>query len=728
MTPEVQWVWSAGSLTAWAGLVLFVAYAGISLYHLVQVQFAPYRILTEGVKFLGAILLLVVALRPEVHTRSVMEEQARLAVVLDQTDSMQTRDVEGPDGLISRLDALQTLQDSAAWTALEDQVVLDVISLGHTEDALIRETDLGAGIRLAREVEDLAGVLVLSDGDHNAAASPLLEGLQLSEADVPLFGIEVGSRKRLPDLALVSAGFPTYSILNESLVVPFTVRNAFTEATPVRAELVADGRVVAEQDLEVKAGKTVDSSLRWTPTNEGAVNLSVRLRPHPEESLLENNEQRSVVEIRRTEIRVLVIDSLPRWEVRFLRNALSRDPGVVVDTLFFHPDLEPQTAPGLLASFPQDREEWSSYDVVFLGDVGVGEGELSDQDLTHLASLVREQGSGLVFLPGPRGGQHRLSGTALEGLLPVEYAPALKQGIGSDVPMQMTLTREGREHMLTQLASSTSRSRQIWGRLPGFHWFAGVSRARVGSEVLATHRSRRNEHGRIPLLVTRDAGNGHVLFMGSDGAWRWRRGVEDLYHYRFWGQVVRWMAHKRNMMGDDGIRIFFQPERPQAGQEVTLTLSLRGGITGGSEVPFQLRLRHELGQVISPAVEELEGGGTFQARWQPELPGEVTLEVWQPEGRGQEPWFETRVLVEGLELEQRGEPADPESLRELARVTGGEAVQLEDAASLLERLRRLPEERRRLSILRLWQHPLLVVLLFTFFGLYWILRKRQGWI
>ena len=44
------------------------------------------------------------------------------------------------------------------------------------------------------------------------------------------------------------------------------------------------------------------------------------------------------------------------------------------------------------------------------------------------------------------------------------------------------------------------------------------------------------------MIVTRSAGNGKVLYMGTDSAWRWRKGVEDTYHYRFWGQVVRWMS------------------------------------------------------------------------------------------------------------------------------------------------------------------------------------------
>ena len=49
-------------------------------------------------------------------------------------------------------------------------------------------------------------------------------------------------------------------------------------------------------------------------------------------------------------------------------------------------------------------------------------------------------------------------------------------------------------------------------------------------------------------------------------AWRWRRGVEDKYHYRFWSQVVRWMAHGRYLAEKEGIRVIPDPERPKAGE------------------------------------------------------------------------------------------------------------------------------------------------------------------
>jgi len=728
MTPEVQWIWNAGPGLMWLSAALFLLYAGITVYHLKQVGFARYRLLTEGLKFCGALLLLFTVLRPEIHTRSVREEQARVAVILDRTESMQTRDIEDAGDLTTRADRLRRLQNTDEWAALNEEVELELIEMGHPEGSEEKSTDLGAALSAARDVESLAAVLVLSDGGHNAEASVLPALLNLSDAEVPAFAVEVGSRERLPDLALTSANFPSYSIVNETLVVPFSVRNTLSEDTPVQVVLLADNEVVDSRELDVDAGQVEEGALRWVPGTEGTASMTVRVEPHPSERLPDNNELSSRVEIRRTDIRVLVIDSLPRWEIRFLRNALNRDPGVTVDSLFYHPGLDPQSGPGLLSAFPDRRDVWSEYDVVFLGDVGLGDGELTEQNLDDLASLVREQGSGLVFLPGARGGQLRLVGTSLEPLMPVELDAGRLTGEGSEISMQFSLTREGKTHMLTQLSSSPARSQQIWRRLPGFHWYAGVTRARVGAEVLATHRSRRNEFGRIPLLATRDAGTGHVLFMGTDSAWRWRRGVEDLYHYRFWGQVVRWMAHKRNMFSDEGARVFLQPERPQAGQQITLTLSLAGGRSLEGTVPFDLRLRHESGQVFSPAVTELEGGGTYQAVWTPDRPGTMTLELRERGQTNVPPWYETDFLIEGNVIEQVGEPVRPAILQQVAQLTGGEAVTADQATGLFERLREVPRQRRILTVNRLWQKPWWVLLLFTFFGLYWILRKRQGWV
>lgn len=722
-----QWILNAGPAMILTGSVLFVIYFLISIYHLKQTHFTPMRLLTEGLKLVGAVFLLLTLLQPEIHQRSAKHDEAKIAVVIDRTDSMTTEDVRQEGQSFTRTSWVDQLLETEAWKKMGDEVGIELFEIGHDEKPVLKETDLASSLARAREVEQLAAVLVVGDGSHNAVKSPLPEFLRLAEAEVPAYAIEVGAETRLPDLILEPVEFPSYSIMNEAMVIPVRVSNTLTEDAPVEVILMADGTPVARQSVQVPAGGSEDTSLRWVPRVEGAVPLTVMVETHPLEKFLENNEQSAEVDIRKTLIRVLLIDSVPRWEFRFLRNALYRDPGVQVDSLLLHPQLGAQSGPGYLSAFPVSRDAWSSYDVIFLGDVGLGNNELNPDDLRNIELLVREQGSGLVFLPGPRGGHLRLRNTPLESLMPVEYDARYPEGVGLDLEMRMSLTREGKDHLLTQLHSSSSRNQQIWRRLPGFYWYAGIARARIGSEVLATHSSQRNENGRIPLLATRNAGTGHVLFLGTDAAWRWRKGVEDLYHYRFWGQVVRWMAHKRHMFGEEGARVFIQPERPEVGQEVTMTLSLRGAMALSEDVPFRLRLTDAQGAVLSPAVNAMEGGGSYQTQWIPDSPGTVQLDLMSPNGEG-EPWFSTEFDVEGDIPEEIGVPVRPELLREMAQITGGESVTEEDASRLLETLAQLPRQQMVLTVNRVWQSPFWIIAVFAFFGLYWILRKRQGWI
>ena len=53
----------------------------------------------------------------------------------------------------------------------------------------------------------------------------------------------------------------------------------------------------------------------------------------------DNNKLSAPISIREEKLRVLVVESYPRWEYRYLRNALSRDPGVELSCLLFHPGL-----------------------------------------------------------------------------------------------------------------------------------------------------------------------------------------------------------------------------------------------------------------------------------------------------------------------------------------------------------------------------------------------------
>ena len=127
-----------------------------------------------------------------------------------------------------------------------------------------------------------------------------------------------------------------------------------------------------------------------------------------------------------------------------------------------------------------------------------------------------------MFIPGRYGWQESLASSPLEELYPVITDREQPKGIGSPDKGHFSLTESGRRSLLTKLADTDEENAEIWRRLPGFNWYAGIQRAKVGTEILAVHERASAEAGRVPLIVTKTFGTGKVLFMGTDGAGRSR--------------------------------------------------------------------------------------------------------------------------------------------------------------------------------------------------------------
>ena len=425
-----------------------------------------------------------------------------------------------------------------------------------------------------------------------------------------------------------------------------------------------------------------------------------------------------------------MIETLPRWEYRFIRNALSRDPGVKVDCLLLHPKLGAGDGPDYIQEFPEKTEDLQKYDVIFLGDIGIGENQLTIEQAELLKGLVENLASGLVFIPGSQGNWQTLLDSPLGDLMPVLLDDKQPNGYAETTASPLELTTEGRSSLLTMLADSEDLNPSVWSSLPGFFWHAPVLRAKSGTDVLAVHSNRRNDYGRIPLLVTNRVGSGKVLFLGHDSAWRWRRGVEDLYHYRFWGQVARWMSYQRNIATDQRIRLYFSPERPKPGDKVTLTANVFDANGAPlKEGPIPLDLTEPSGKTTPIELKSEDADntwGTFSTRFTITQAGEWTLDAFLPNESSDTPQLSTVILAQDEELEKVGQPAKLDVLSELSSISRGKVATASDLPHLLKELQLLPTPRPQVIPLRIWAHPAAAILLIILLGLFWTGRKLNG--
>ncbi|MDB6027182.1 MAG: putative rane protein [Verrucomicrobiales bacterium] len=687
----------------------------------------------EVLRFLLITCIAITLLRPELVQQLKRSEQPQIAVLMDGSASMNTRDIAvGTNRVTSRGEWLEQKKAAQFWKPLEKtgKVLLDNFGGGDFETNAAAKADSGTDINRAldtalQQQRNLKAVLLISDGDWNAGKTPVSAAMRLREENIPVFTVSVGRNSAVPDLVLENVTAPSYGLLGEEIAIPFKISSHLAREVKTTISLVDPNWEETKKEITIPANGELQEAILWSPRVVGDSTLTLKLPVEADEAITENNEQSFHINIRVDKLKVLVVDSFPRWEYRYLRNALARDPGVEMNCILFHPGMPVGGGRNYLPAFPGTKEAISKYDVIFLGDVGVGENELTENDTQLIKGLVEQQSSGLIFLPGTRGREYSLAKSALQDLFPVVLEEKKPEGVGLQNESNLLLTTLGRRHLLTRFDSDENRNDELWKQLPGFYWCAAVEKNRPGSEVLAVHSSLRNSFGRLPLLVTRPAGTGKVLFMGTDSAWRWRRGVEDKFHYRFWSQVVRWMAHQRHLSEKEGLRLSYSPETPHAGD----TVFLQGTVLDAGGLPVENDVVN--GKIISPAnrserldFSSVEGGwGVFKSSFSPQEGGKYKVQLTsQKTGHS----LETDIIVTQPVREKVGQPINAQILQEVANITHGANDSYDQLEEVIKKISLLPEPKPIEKRIRLWSDPWWGGLILLLLTVYWAGRKFAG--
>ena len=692
----------------------------------------------ETLRTLAVVLAAFTILRPEIVTKTILRSDPEIAIVNDVSGSMETQDLviqtAGTPTAIKRKEWVDEQPEAKFYEPLAKKFKVSIESFSMPPSSEDPEktakdgTDLDYALsNMLTGYNNLRAVILFSDGDWNAGKSPIGAAAKLRARGTKVYAIPTGSSGWLPDIEFKKVRAPAFCLSNEKISIPFQIQSRMKKEFHTKVTLESEYGVENTKEVILLPGELTQESVIWQPKRNGQYRLTLKVPVQDGELISENNKSSFTIVVKKELLKVLVIDTLPRWEYRYLRNALMRDPGVDVNTLLLHPRLGAGGGKGYLAKFPT-KEELSSYDVIFLGDIGISSKEISKENAELIEGVVKHQGSGLVFMPGYQGKQISLLDTPLGDMYPVVLNKQKPEGFSSGIESKMELSGQGRDHFLLMLADSPSMNSYVWRHLPGFFWNAAVEKERPGSNVLAIHSGLKCESGRMPLIVTREYGNGNVLFMGTDSAWRWRKGVEDKYHYRYWGQVVRWMAHKRHLAHDEGIRCFFVPESPREKSKVSLYATLHdrsGRAVDNANVEVTLSSENGKSSTSFKLRQEKEGWGLYKGSFIPETGGIYELAIRCKETGSD---IKIKIDVAGKIRERIGQPIRKNSLFEIARITKGAVFKTDELQKLLSTINALPKqielEKRFLLWCQWWWGAIIIILL----SAYWAMRKIHGMI
>ena len=396
---------------------------------------------------------------------------------------------------------------------------------------------------LRRDENELpAAIVVLTDGRDNASKQGLAEAArEAARLQVPLHVYGVGS-SAIGRLALRDVVVPETFFVDDTVSIPVRLRSAGHR--DARAEIVVklNGREVARKAFDLTEADDITETLSFVPTVADAapgkqeLTTSIRLVSDGDKAADELTRSVRVVD---RKLKVLVVDSVPRWDFKYLQRALLRDRRVEARFWLSQGDKEAMAAgPPFLPAFPANREELFAYDLLVLGDLPAS--ALTTVQLEAIRDFVAE-GGGLIQIAGRQAGPSTYVGTPIADVLPVEFS---SQSFPIDsasrtASFRPQMTELGVRSAVLRLSDDPVENVRVWKALPEIYWHYPVTRLKPAADALVVHPTERTADGKpMPLLASHYYGKGYVVFCGFDETWRWRYNEADKFFGRYWSQTV----------------------------------------------------------------------------------------------------------------------------------------------------------------------------------------------
>jgi len=626
-------------------------------------------------------------------------------------------------------------------------------------------TDLTQPLAAALEPGALAagkplGIILLTDGRHNGPGSPVTRAIELGRQSVPIYPVVIGSPTPPTDVAVASLqGTSTVFQHTDALVEARVLINNLRPG-PVQVTLSwpdvagAPKRDPLTETIQYD-GTTQLHTVRFQTRMDRAGLETVMVTTHPdpklgEDRFPENDSSAFTIRVAPDKAKVLLIDGDARWEYHYIATALARDPTMDVHSVLFdQPRLGTLNDDALKEmkyperKLPADAEALFAYDCIVLGDASPDDLSLPDRE--RLERYVAERGGTLVLAAGKRS-------------LPLEYLrrfpdparldPLLKllpienpQPLAPEKGFGLLLTGEGRQTPFLRLEQDPAESSTRWAKLPAHYWGV-VGKAKGGAVALAYAAGDKgddSERSQV-LLARQHYGFGRVLYVGIDSTWRWRLKTGDLYHHRFWGQVIRWAASDRPLVaGNQFVR--FGPREPvyRSGQPVDVLMRIGeqarplpadalAGVriirvqSGGKEENVGLiPLKPTPGQAreLTGQLGELPPG---EYALEPAIP-EMVDKVAGPDGKKLRATFSVSPPESGERIDLS---TNIPLLEELAAKSGGQVLPPERAGQIVDLLASRAATRQVTHETDLSHSGWVLFALVALLTLEWLLRKRAG--
>lgn len=738
----------------------------------------PWRWLLPWFRAIAFALILLMLAGPSLHHRTYEGEMSRIRVLLDQSRSMAITDkaqlnlenivaapgeaneisktridsvkdwmlgdstvrAESKQGWLERLSrehrvelvGLSTVQqgDESAnsdmlWDSSYGQ--LDASKLPIVADGQVSKLGESVASQIASKP---SAIVLVSDGQSNEGKSLAQAAEQAAAAKIPVYAIGIGPPQEPNDLGILRVEHSQRVFRTDLIRGSLELKESIPLGTPYQLKVKHLGKVIWDKnfesenqgvrriEFEIPVERLMDAAkLESNRSSDNAtvpIDLSFSIETNAIEVAAENNEYETSLWGVNRQGRILMLDRRGGWETRYIKNALTRDVAWDVDVSIGQSTLEATV-------FPKTRALLFDYDLIVISVETIS--ILTDEQQIWIRDFVGESGGGLILI------DCKTNLTAPSIRDPMLDLMPVRSLIQSKKPTlaKLMIASNATDQVAMQLAADTPSSQALWQSLPVPRSIRECELS-PGSEALL-EASETTSSGKQVLVATKLYGQGRIVYMNNDESWRWRYGVADNYHQRFWNQMCNWTMRTPFAVNetfaslDAGLRMI------SSSDQVTILAKLNPSQT---QLPDDLivqaiLLRDGEPYGILPMSKESDARSFFRATTGPFPEGKYRVRL-QASGIPQDALdIECDFVVQpNVDVEMSSLSCNVEALEQLARATGGRFVPFDQADSISDSLQQFQTGKWTETVTLLWQSYPWFATIMVLLALEWILRKRTG--
>lgn len=560
----------------WAGIAAAAAGLGYLIWRKGGAATPVRSVLVWLLQAALAALLLFMIWRPALSVSTLKPQQNIVAVLVDDSSSMATKD----EGDAARKDRATKVLNDGLLQKLKDKFQVRVYRMSDHLARIEGLDQLNAqapvthiGPSLKQVVADAASLpigamVVLSDGADNTGGVDLETIAEIRRQRIPVHTIGFGREQMQRDIEISNVELPQRTLPESRLSALVTFHQHGFTGQKAKITIRDNNKVLAAQDVTLKAeGAEQLETVLFNAGPAGVRMIQAFIDPLPNEENLRNNIVTRMVNVDKRKPRILYLEGEPRWEFKFARRAVEDDQSIDLVTIL-------RTAPNKLYrqgvknadelknGFPTTVEELFAFDGLMFGSVDAA--YLTPQQLQNVKDFVDRRGGGLAFL----GGKDALADGGWQATPVAEVMPTTlpdKKGTFQWTPANVRLTPQGSESLITRLEDDPKKNDKRFEDLPYIRNVQDVGTPKLGALVLAEAVPMNGGGKTLPLLITMNYGRGRSSIFATSGSWRWQmlQDKSDMSHEMFYRQFLRWMvtdtpAHvtgstPRSLMADESV-------------------------------------------------------------------------------------------------------------------------------------------------------------------------------